>query len=132
MEENNETIESIDKFVEILSKLNEKGLISKYQMAISTKEYIQKNRISISISDVQLNRLKLEEEKELLDAFKALGKDTAPSSSEDTDDFESDLDSELGIDESPSSSESEGGSLDFDLGSEGGESGGNENTELGE
>ena len=90
---------------------------------------------SISISEVQLNRLKLEEEKELLDAFKALGKDTTPSSSEGSDDFESDLDSELGIDESSSSfpSESEGGSLDFDLGSEGGEeSGGNENTELGE
>ena len=136
MEENNETIESIDKFVEILSKLNEKGLISKYQMAVSTKEYIQKNRISISISEVQLNRLKLEEEKELLDAFKALGKDTTPSSSEGSDDFESDLDSELGIDESsstsgsPSESEGEGGSLDFDLGSEGGEGGGNENAEL--
>lgn len=124
MEENNETIDSMDKFVGILDKLNEKGLISQYQMAKSMKEFIQKNKISIVISDVQLNRLKLEEEEELLKAFKKLGKGEAPSSDSEYSE-EEDLDSELGLEENAD--------LDLNLGGEeGGVDVGNEPSETNE
>ena len=73
-EENNERIESIDKYTDSLGKLNDKGIISKYQMARSLKEYIQKNRIEIIISEEQLNILKNEEENEILEAYKKMGK----------------------------------------------------------
>lgn len=118
-EENNLRIESIDKYTDSLSKMNEKGLISKYQMARSLKEYIQKNRIDIIISDEQLNRLKLEEQKELLDAFKKMGKTPSTTGNgsfegggdfENESDFSSDLGEELG--------ESSSGGLESDLDSE--------------
>ncbi len=118
-EENNLRIESIDKYTDSLSKMNEKGLISKYQMARSLKEYIQKNRIDIIISDEQLNRLKLEEQKELLDAFKKMGKTPSTTENggfeggsdfENESDFSSDLGEELG--------ESSSGGLESDLDSE--------------
>jgi phage-related protein (TIGR01555 family) len=125
MEENNETIDSMDKFVGILDKLNEKGLISQYQMAKSMKEFIQKNKISIAISDVQLNRLKLEEEEELLKAFKKLGKGETPSSNSGEYSEEEDLDSELGLEENAD--------LDLNLGGEeGGVDVGNEPSETNE
>ncbi len=118
-EENNIRIESIDKYTESLSKKNEKGLISKYQMARSLKEYIQKNRIDIIISDEQLNRLKLEEQKELLDAFKKMGKTPSTTGNggfEGGGDFgsESDFGSDLGEELGESSS----GGLESDLDSE--------------
>ena len=107
-EENNERIESIDKFSESLSKLNEKGIISKYQMAKSLKEYIQKNRIDIAISDEQLNRLKLEEENEILEAYKKMGKQPEPIASENS------FASELGTDY-----EEDGTDIDFSSSSSG-------------
>ena len=118
-EENNLRIESIDKYTDSLSKMNEKGLISKYQMARSLKEYIQKNRIDIIISDEQLNRLKLEEQKELLDAFKKMGKTPSATGNggfEGGGDFgnESDFGSDLGEELGESSS----GGLESDLDSE--------------
>lgn len=100
--ENNEKIESISKYTETLDKLIQNGLISKYQMARSLNDFMQKNIVSIQFTEEQLNRLKYEEEKDLLDAYKKLGKGTPNQSSEEEfggggSDF--DIDSELGLDE---------------------------------
>ena len=99
-EENNERIESIDKYTDSLAKLNEKGIISKYQMAKSLKEYIQKNRIDIAISEEQLNRLKLEEEHELLEAYKKMGKNAPQPNNENSfaSEFGEDFGEDLGED----------------------------------
>lgn len=103
-EKNNKKVEAADKYTDFLSKWNDKGIISKYQMAKSLKDYIEKNRINIQISDAQLNRLKLEEEKELLTAYKELGKSEEYNNKGNMSSEESDLDSELGLDESTFSS----------------------------
>lgn len=100
--ENTEKVESISKYTETLDKLVQSGLISKYQMARSLNDYMQKNIVSIQFTEEQLNRLKYEEEKDLLDAYKKLGKGTPNQSSEE--EFgeggsEFDIDSELGLDE---------------------------------
>ncbi len=81
-----------------MSKLNQEGLISKYQVARSLNDFMQKNIISIQFTEEQLNRLKYEEEKELLDAYKKLGK-ASPSPSSGGGESEFDIDSELGLDE---------------------------------
>ena len=99
--ENNDKVEAIGKFAETLSKLNQDGLISKYQMARSLNDFMQNNRISIQFTEEQLNRLKYEEEKDLLDAYKKLGKASPSQSNEEFGGGESDfdIDSELGLDE---------------------------------
>ena len=110
--ENVEKIESIEKYTNILNSLSEKGLISKYQMAIALNNYMQKNIISIQFSEEQLNRLKYEEENDILNAYKKLGKGTPKSGSEETNESDFDIDSELGLNETNDYSEEN----DFDNG----------------
>ena len=99
-EENIEKIEAISKYTETLSKLNQEGLISKYQMAKSLNDFMQKDIVRISFSEEQLNRLKYEEEQDILSAYKKLGKGTPPSQNSSTsNETDFDIDSELGLDE---------------------------------
>ena len=130
-EENNEKIESIGKFAETLRNLSQDGLISKYQMARSLNDFIQKDIVSIMFSEEQMNRLKYEEENDILSAYKKLGKN-APASSNPTEgefgggDFgggessDFDLDSELGLNETEETP-TEGGSTEVEA--SGGETG---------
>lgn len=73
---NAEKMESISKYSNILQNLVSQGIISKYQAAISMQGLINKNVVSINITEVQLNRLKMEEETEILAAYKNAGKGT--------------------------------------------------------
>lgn len=105
-EENTEKIDAIEKFTGALKGLADFGLISKYQVAKSLNDFLQKNIVSIMFTEEQLNRLKYEEEADILNAYKKLGKQSNTNNSsnpngefgEDNSDF--DLDSELGLDES--------------------------------
>ena len=106
--ENVEKVESIEKYTNVLGSLFDKGLISKYQMAISLNNYMQKNIVSIQFSEEQLNRLKYEEEQELLAAYKKLGKG-APNKNEEISESDFDIDSELGLNEDEPSIDMETG-----------------------
>ena len=50
------------------------GIISKYQMALSMREYINKSQVSIQFDEERLNLLKYEEEMNILKGYKSLGK----------------------------------------------------------
>ena len=67
-------------------------------MAISLNNFMQKNIVSIQFSEEQLNRLKYEEEQELLNAYKKLGKG-APNKPDNGLESDFDIDSELGLNE---------------------------------
>lgn len=102
-EENKETVEAIGTYFDTLSKLQDKGIISKYQIAKSLKDYMEKDVISIQFTEAQLNRLKFEEEAEILEAYKKFNKKEQPAepTSEDfgtdigEEDFTEDLSEEL-------------------------------------
>ena len=73
-EQNVEKMEAIDKYVGLLSKLEEIGLISKYQEALSIKNMMENDVISINFTDERLKTLQIEEEYQLLDILKNSGK----------------------------------------------------------
>ena len=73
-EQNVEKMEAIDKYVGLLSKLEEIGLISKYQTALSIKNMMENDVISINFTDERLKTLQIEEEYQLLDILKNSGK----------------------------------------------------------
>ena len=73
-EQNVEKMEAIDKYVSLLSKLEEVGLISKYQTALSIKNMMENDVISINFTDERLKTLQIEEEYQLLDILKNSGK----------------------------------------------------------
>ena len=69
-------------------------------MAKSLNDFMQKDIVRISFSEEQLNRLKYEEEQDILSAYKKLGKGTPPSQNSSTsNETDFDIDSELGLDE---------------------------------
>lgn len=73
-EENNEKINAINGLVSMLSSINDRGLISKYQMALSIQDFMNKGSINIAFTEEQLNKLKLEAQKELLSSIKEFEK----------------------------------------------------------
>lgn len=73
-EENNEKVQSINALTDVIMKLNNSGFISKYQGVLTLQNYMNKDIISIDISDDQLNKLKLEEQQDILDTIERLSK----------------------------------------------------------
>lgn len=76
---NNDKVEAIKNYADMLSGLVDKSIISKYQMAQSINNLIQKNVISIQFTEEQMNKLKYEEENDILETYKKFGKQ-APAS----------------------------------------------------
>lgn len=75
---NNTKVASIQAFGQMLNTLIDQGTISKYQAAVSLKEFINNGAINIEFNDLQLNRLRFEEYAEILAAYKTAGQ-AAPS-----------------------------------------------------
>ena len=80
-EENKDKVEAIRGYVGLLGDMVDKGLISKYQAAISIQNLMNKDIIDIQFTDENLDRLKLEEEYQILETIKNCGK-TKPSGSD--------------------------------------------------
>lgn len=70
-----EKVEAISSISNMLDSLIQQGIISKYQAALTLKEYCNNGTLNIEFSDLQLARLMLEEETELLDVFKRGGRE---------------------------------------------------------
>lgn len=80
-EENVEKVEAIKNYTEMLNSLYEKQIIGKYQMAKAIQDFIEKDVILIPFSNAQMERLKFEEQNDILSAYKKMGKEQ-PNSSE--------------------------------------------------
>lgn len=74
IDDNNKKVESIQKFGQVMNEFVNNGIISRYQMALSLKDFIQKGAINIQFSEEQLNKLKLEEEIDILKTYEKAGK----------------------------------------------------------
>lgn len=73
-QENNEKIQSIGSYGDVLQKLAEFGILSKYQVAIALRDFINNDIINITFSDENLNKLKLEEADTIIKSLKDLSK----------------------------------------------------------
>ena len=69
---------AIQGYAQMLDTMLSQGTISKYQAALSLQGFINRGTINIEFTDLQLNKLKYEEEAEILAAYKTAGKQ-APS-----------------------------------------------------
>ena len=69
---------AIQNYGTMLETLTGQGVISKYQAAVSLQNFVKNNSIDIDFSELQLNKLKFEEEAEILAAYKTAGH-AAPS-----------------------------------------------------
>lgn len=69
---NKQKMDAVSTLSNLLGMLTTNKIISKYQYAISIQNFLNKNIISLNIPEEYLNKLKLEEEQEILDAIKAL------------------------------------------------------------
>lgn len=69
---------AIQNYGNMLETLTGQGVISKYQAAVSLQNFINNNSVNIDFSELQMNKLKFEEEAEILVAYKTAGK-AAPS-----------------------------------------------------
>lgn len=69
---------AIQNYGTMLETLTGQGIISKYQAAVSLQNFVKNNSIDIDFSELQLNKLKYEEEAEILAAYKTAGH-AAPS-----------------------------------------------------
>lgn len=75
IDDNNKKVESIQKYGQVMNEFVNNGIISRYQMALSLKDFIQKGAINIQFSDEQLKKLKFEEELDILETYKKAGKE---------------------------------------------------------
>lgn len=73
-ERNKNKVQAISEVANVLSKLEQDGIVSKYQYAITIKDYVNGDNLNIAFSDEILNKLKLEEEQAILDTIKDLSK----------------------------------------------------------
>lgn len=73
-EENDKKITSIQNYANMLETLLSQGVISKYQYAVSLRDFLNTNSINIDFSEIQMNKLQYEEEAEILAAYKTAGK----------------------------------------------------------
>lgn len=78
-QESKEKSDAINAYTRSLVDLVNNGIISKYQMALSMREYINKNQVSIQFDEERLNLLKYEEEMNILKGYKSLGKTKSDS-----------------------------------------------------
>ena len=79
---NKEKVEAIGNFSRVLGDLVDKGIISKYQLAMSLQNLMSKDAIDIQFTEENLNRLKLEEQYQILETIKNCGKGTGHTGSE--------------------------------------------------
>lgn len=75
---NDAKIASLQNYANMLETLLSQGVISKYQSAVSLRDFLNDNVINIDFNPMQLNKLQFEEEAEILAAYKTAGK-AAPS-----------------------------------------------------
>lgn len=75
---NDAKIASLQNYANMLETLIGQGIISKYQSAVSLRDFLNDNVINIDFNPMQLNKLQFEEEAEILAAYKTAGK-AAPS-----------------------------------------------------
>ncbi len=73
-EENKNKVSAIGDLSNMLGKLTEDGIISKYQYAKAIKNFMNDEVINLDFSDELLNKLKLEEEQAILDTIADIGK----------------------------------------------------------
>lgn len=73
-EENKNKVGAIGDLSNMLGKLTEDGIISKYQYAKAIKNFMNDEVINLDFSDELLNKLKLEEEQAILDTIADIGK----------------------------------------------------------
>lgn len=73
-QENNEKIQSIGAYGDVLQKLAEFGILSKYQVAVALRDFINNDIINITFSDENMNKLKLEEADTIIKSLKDLSK----------------------------------------------------------
>lgn len=71
---NIDRMNSINSYAGLLQTLMAQGVISKYQAAMSINGFINNGSISIDFTEEQMNKLKYEEEIEILAAYRAAGK----------------------------------------------------------
>lgn len=76
--QNAEKTSAIQNYAQMLGTMLEQGTISKYQAAVSLRDYINGGNINIEFNDLQLNKLRYEEQAEILAAYKTAGQ-AAPS-----------------------------------------------------
>ena len=79
---NKEKVEAIGNYSRVLGDLVDKGIISKYQLAMSLQNLMSKDAIDIQFTEENLNRLKLEEQYQILETIKNCGKGTGHTGSE--------------------------------------------------
>lgn len=72
-EENDKKVTSVGKLADVLSKIEQDGVISKYQYAKALKNYLNADAINLEFSEPIMNKLKLEEEQAILDTIKDIG-----------------------------------------------------------
>ena len=72
-------MESISKLTDLLSTMIDKGMLSKYEAVKIVENYTRTNSVNISFSEENINRLKLEQESELLQFNKTLNKNISKS-----------------------------------------------------
>lgn len=73
-ERNKNKVDAIKGVAEMLSKLEQDGIVSKYQYAVTVRDYTNGDNLNLSFSDEILNKLKLEEEQAILDTIKDISK----------------------------------------------------------
>lgn len=78
IEDNDKIVNAIKNYTSALGDLLSKNLISKYQMALALKDFTQKKVINIQFSKEQLQRMKFEEELDILAIYKKAGKTPPP------------------------------------------------------
>ena len=76
---NTDKMESISKLTDLLSTMIDKGMLSKYEAVKIVENYTRTNSVNISFSEENINRLKLEQESELLQFNKTLNKNISKS-----------------------------------------------------
>ena len=73
-EKNKVKMEALENYDRVLGSMLDRGIITKYQLATSMKNFLENNSISVNFSDENLNRLRIEEEFQILEAIKNFGK----------------------------------------------------------
>ena len=74
VKQNVDISDAISKFTSTIQSMLNSGFISKYQGARALKEFINDQRVNIAIDEEYLNKLKFEEQLEILEAYKKASK----------------------------------------------------------
>lgn len=76
-EQNNIIIDTLEKYHRVLNAFVDGGILSKYQVAKSIQNLLEKNVLSIQFTDENLEALELEENYQILELIKTAGKGRA-------------------------------------------------------